>query len=65
VLPKTSEDVRECYQRAGECRRWAEEAFAPKDRQDFLDMEARWLSLARNYEFAEHSFRYPPAAADI
>jgi hypothetical protein len=53
VLPKTSEDVRECYQHADECRRWAEEAFTPEDRRNFLDMEARWLSLARNYEFAE------------
>jgi hypothetical protein len=33
--------------------RWAEEAFTAKDRQNFLEMEARWLSLARNYEFVE------------
>jgi hypothetical protein len=53
VLQKVSADVRECYQHADECRRWAEQAFTPKDRTDFLEMEARWLSLARNYEFAE------------
>jgi uncharacterized protein Yka (UPF0111/DUF47 family) len=58
VLPKVSEDVRECYHHADECRRWAEGAFTPKDRQDFLDMEARWLSLARNYEFAEQLSRF-------
>jgi hypothetical protein len=53
VLQKVSADVRECYQHADECRRWAEQAFTAEDRKDFLDMEARWLSLARNYEFAE------------
>jgi hypothetical protein len=53
VLQKVSADVRECYQHADECRRWAEQAFTAEDRKDFLDMQARWLSLARNYEFAE------------
>jgi hypothetical protein len=53
VLQKVSKEVRECYHHADECRRWSEEAFTPEDRQDFLDMEARWLSLARGYEFAE------------
>jgi len=53
VLQKVSADVRECYQHADECRKEAERAFTPEERQDFLDMEARWLSLARNYEFAE------------
>ena len=31
----------------------------PELRQDFLDMERRWLSLARSYEFAERLASFP------
>ena len=30
-----------------------EGALTPAAKKDFLDMERRWLSLARSYEFAE------------
>jgi len=38
--------------------RWAEKAFTPQARKDFLDMEVNWLSLARGYEFAERLWRF-------
>ena len=46
-------DIRECYLRAEQCRRLAEGAPTPSARAEFLDMERRWLSFARSYEFAE------------
>jgi hypothetical protein len=58
VLQQLSKEIRECYHSAAECRRRAEEAFTPEDRQDFLDMEARYLSFAHNYEFAEQLSRF-------
>jgi hypothetical protein len=61
MLQKLSEDIRECYERAEQCRRAAETAGNPSAKGDFLDMEKRWLSLARSYEFAERlsSFTAP------
>ena len=45
---------------ASECRLYAEHSAAkarlqsdPQLRQCFLEMQRRWLSLARSYEFAE------------
>jgi hypothetical protein len=46
-------EISECYLHAGECRRWAETAATPSIRDDYLVMERRWLSLARNYGFIE------------
>ena len=54
AMPKSlSNQIRECYLRAEECRCWAETASPPSIRNDYLAMERRWLSLARGYEFAE------------
>ena len=48
MLKVLSEDVRECYQRAEECARQAKAQLNPELRRDFLDLELRWLKLARN-----------------
>jgi hypothetical protein len=53
MLQKLSSEILECYDHADECRQRAKEAFTDGSRQDFLDMEQRWLSLAHSYEFAE------------
>jgi hypothetical protein len=53
MLQKLSSEILECYRHVDECRQRAKEAFTDAARQDFLDMEQRWLSLARSYEFAE------------
>jgi hypothetical protein len=53
MLQKLSEEIQECYRHADESRQRAKVAFTDQARQDLLDMERRWLSLARSYEFAE------------
>jgi hypothetical protein len=53
MLLKLSDQVRECYARAEECGRKAEDAFTEALRQDMLRLQASWLNLARSYEFAE------------
>jgi hypothetical protein len=45
--------VRECVRHAEECARQAKAQTNPKFQQDFLDLERRWLRLARSYEFSE------------
>ena len=55
VLKNLSEQIRECLQHAEDCARKA--AAQPPDnsslRQDFLEMEKRWLKLARSIELGE------------
>jgi hypothetical protein len=46
-------EIRECYLHAAECHRSADQSCDWAARQDFLEMEKRWLRLARNYEFAQ------------
>jgi hypothetical protein len=53
MLANISEQIRDCLDHAEECARQAAAQTCPKLRQDFLDMERRWLSLARSYEFSE------------
>lgn len=48
-----TENIRECYRHAENCRRKAKEQSNPVFQQDFLDYERRWLLLARGYELAE------------
>jgi hypothetical protein len=47
------EDIRECYRHAEDCALKAAAQTDPKAKQDFLDLEQRWLSLARSFKFAE------------
>jgi hypothetical protein len=53
VLKDPSEQVRECLQHAEDCARRAAAQTCPKTKEDFLDLERRWLALARSYEFTE------------
>lgn len=48
-----SEEIQGCLRHAEECARKAKEANKPKLRNDFLEMERRWLGLAHRYEFAK------------
>jgi hypothetical protein len=46
----THDHVNECYQRAAEARRIADApGIRPAERADLLEVERRWLSLARSY----------------
>jgi hemerythrin-like domain-containing protein len=53
VLRNLSEEIRECLQHAEDCARKAAAQSCPNLKQDFLDLEQRWLYLARSYEFTE------------
>jgi hypothetical protein len=53
MLQKLDGEIRECYRHAAECSRSADQNCDLFKKQDFLDMEERWLCLARSYEFAE------------
>jgi hypothetical protein len=59
MLKVLSEDVRECYRRAEECARQAKAQLNPEHRRDFLDLELRWLKLARSYEVSERVKTFP------
>jgi hypothetical protein len=53
MLQNLSEEIRECLLRAEECKRKSKTALCASAIKDYLDMEQRWLNLARSYEFAE------------
>jgi len=53
MLQNLSEEIRECLHRAEECKRLSKTALTPSAIKDYLDMEQRWLKLARSYEFSE------------
>ena len=53
VLKNLSEEIRECLQHAEDCARSAAAQTDPKIKDDFLNLETRWLFLARSYEFTE------------
>jgi hypothetical protein len=53
MLQKLNKELSECYGRALECRRRADDSSDPGSKQDFLDMEQRWIQLAHSYDFAE------------
>jgi len=54
MLQKLAVDyISECQMRAAQCRLRAEHAVESNIKQAYLDMEQRWLSMARTYESAE------------
>jgi hypothetical protein len=58
MLQNLSEEIRECLRHAEECRRLSKTALGASVIQDCLDMEQRWLALARSYEFTERLSRF-------
>jgi hypothetical protein len=53
MLEKLSDQIRDCYAHAAECARKAAAQTDPQLKQDFLDMERRWITLAKSYELSE------------
>ncbi len=53
MLEKLSEQIRDCYAHATECARKASAQTDQQLKQDFLDMEQRWLTLAKSYELSQ------------
>jgi hypothetical protein len=48
MLENLDQEVRECLRRAEESAERAKRAPNPDIRRDFLEMEGRWLKLARS-----------------
>jgi hypothetical protein len=63
MLQNLSGEIRECLRRAEECRRLAEAALIESTKTDYLEMEQRWLNLARSYEFSERLSRFTTTAS--
>jgi hypothetical protein len=53
MLESVSELICECRQHAEDCAQKAAASTDPRLKQEFLDMEQRWLRLMRSYEFTE------------
>jgi hypothetical protein len=53
MLQKLSEQVLTCIVRAFDAERKADQTVDPTTKADLLEMETRWLALARSYEFSE------------
>jgi PAS domain S-box-containing protein len=53
MLQKLSEQVQWCYQRAAEAKRRADQTTDSDAKADFLNMQRRWLLLARSYQRSE------------
>jgi hypothetical protein len=51
MLNDLSAEIRECYRHAENCAQQAAAQTDPKLKDDFLNLELRWLFLARSYEF--------------
>jgi hypothetical protein len=45
--------IRECLRYANDCAHEAKVSSDPRRRLELLDMQLRWLSIARGYEFSE------------
>ena len=61
MLENLSEEIRGCLRYAAERARKAKESSKLNLREDFLEMERRWLRLAHSYQFAKKlkNFRNP------
>jgi hypothetical protein len=44
----SADEIVECYRRAEEARRMAKAALTPWEKADLVEVEQRWLSLARD-----------------
>jgi hypothetical protein len=53
LLQNLSDKIRLCYERATEAKERVHEIHDAEAKTDFLNMERRWLLLARSYEFGE------------
>jgi PAS domain S-box-containing protein len=53
MLEQLSEQVRNCHERAAEAKAKADATDHPTLKAEFLDMQSRWLALARSYGFTE------------
>ena len=55
MLQRMSTQVAVCYQRAGESRARAAAAASENEKTEYLNIERRWIMLARSYELSERA----------
>lgn len=53
MLRRLSEEIADCYLGAQQARIQAKYTHDPALKKESLDMERRWIALARSYEFIE------------
>jgi len=53
MLQQLSDQIAYCYERAVESRASAGNCSNERNRQELLELERRWLALARSYELSE------------
>lgn len=53
MLLKLAEKVADCHRRARDARQRADAATDPVLKQDYLNLERRWMMLAESYQFTE------------
>jgi GAF domain-containing protein len=58
MLLKLSGQISECLALAADARERANAATDPRRKDDFLDMERRWLRLLESYRFVEQAARF-------
>ena len=64
MLQRLSEQIQACHESAAEARLRADAAADPVLKTAFLDMEKRWLTLARSYAFTESLGHFTAALSD-
>jgi hypothetical protein len=58
MLQNLSEEIRECLRHAERCKQLSKTALTASVIKEYLEMEQRWLALARSYEFSEWLSRF-------
>jgi len=58
MLQNLSEEIRECLRHAEHCKQLSKTALTPPAIKGYLEMEQRWLALARSYDFTERLSRF-------
>ncbi|MGA7100003.1 MAG: hypothetical protein WB019_07005 [Pseudolabrys sp.] len=58
MLLKLSDQISECLSLAADARERANVVTDPRRKEDFLDMERRWLRLVESYRFVEQAARF-------
>jgi hypothetical protein len=53
MLQNLSQQVRECLRHAEDCAQRTKIEHNPNSQRGFIEMERRWLGLARSYQFSE------------
>jgi hypothetical protein len=53
MLQNLSQEMRDCHHHAEEYKRLSKAALTPAAIKDYLQIEQRWLALARSYDFTE------------